>query len=42
MKLEIRFNNGYWKLFAAGQYKDLACFDSYKEAERAMQRRGGK
>lgn len=39
MKLTIKFNNGYWKHFDPVQYRDVAIFDTRKEAEQALVRK---
>lgn len=39
MQTEIRFTNGYWKLFDSRSYRDLGKFDSLKEAKQAKARR---
>lgn len=42
MQFEIRFSNGFWKLFDSRNYRDVAKFDSQKEAQQALGRRGRK
>ena len=42
MQFEVKFNNGTWKLFDPKAYRDVATFDSYKEAEAARRRRKSK
>jgi len=39
MQFEVRFTNGYWKLFDNKAYREVAMFDSYKEAKQAQSRR---
>jgi len=42
MQFDVRFTNGYWKLFDLKAYREVAKFDSYKEAVQAKSRRARK
>ena len=41
MRFEVRFTNGYYKLFDTHKYTDVALFETRRECEQAVARRNG-
>lgn len=42
MRYELRFTNGYYKLFDTVKYTDVALFETRRECEQAVARRNGR